>query len=145
MPELLQVVKKNAFSSESEYARDTSTTYIMPEGYRALIKGACDDFGVTPFHMARLLGLKETRQIYRWISLNPRVVRRPASRFMARLAMLYKLQAKGVILVRYDYINWKTGVAVSDAHKTKGDPRNGNKTIPLTRRRTLPYQERRAG
>ena len=108
------VVQANMFASPNELGmsdKPEHNKYALMAGYRECIKRALDAFGISLFHLGKLLGLPDAHDVYKWTSPSKRTQRRPASKYMMRLAALYDLHVKGIPLIALDGIDWSTGQA----------------------------------
>ena len=87
------------------------TMYVSHDAYWEIIDYALETFGVTKYQLARLLGLSNPLQIYRWVSRTPNMMLRPSPKYLARLCKLHELHNKGVSLVEIGAIDWITRTA----------------------------------
>ena len=116
------VVQPGLFASEYDLHQtaersDSSNKYATAAGYSHALRRAVDLFGVTLFQLGRLLGLPEPGHVYKWTSESQRTQRRPASKYMLRLCVLFDLHMRGVSLVMIDGIDWTTGQGFSNESK----------------------------
>ena len=76
--------------------------YAKVSGCNRVLRDSQDDFGVTAWGLARLLGLKWLHNIYKWLD----GTQRPSQMYMTRLCKLYQLQRQGIKLITVHHINW---------------------------------------
>ena len=135
------VVQANMFASPNELGmsdKPEHNKYALMAGYRECIKRALDAFGISLFHLGKLLGLPDAHDVYKWTSPSKRTQRRPASKYMMRLAVLYDLHVKGIPLIALDGIDWSTGQAYTRSSTEAAVVSSGEvRYIPANRGRRL--------
>ncbi len=76
--------------------------YAKISGCNRVLVDALTDFKVTPWGLARLLGLPWLADVYKWT----RGVQRPSHMYMTRLVKLYQLHNQGLRLFSVHNIDW---------------------------------------
>ena len=77
--------------------------YAKVAGCNRVLRDAADDFDITIWKLARLLGLPWLHQIYGWLD----GTQRPCQMYMTRLVKLYQLRSQGLKLFTVHHIDWE--------------------------------------
>ena len=84
---------------------EQASRYVSHAGVQKLLDRACVKLGVTPHHLAQLLGCSSSRQVYSWTGGHTR----PSAKYMARLALLLMEGMEGKPVATWRSVDWNSG------------------------------------